>query len=210
MHDKLNKILVFFRLILQELGYQAGQHELLSDSYGSDCTKAIDDRLKEVKNEMKKNKKETEMLDKTLSHSYKSLDNRKQKYQKAHMELEITMNTFKKTESDGTISRHEVDKMRTMTNKKTRESDDAKAQYAHQLIKTNKSQQEYFYQLLPAVLNSLQSLAVGNCEFFKNLIQKCINKEKEVAPIVAKCHEDSENLIGKINAKKDSEIVINR
>jgi len=199
-----------FRLILQELGYQAGQHELLADSYGKDCSKAIDERLKEVKNNMKNSKKEAETIEKNLGHSYKSLDNRKQKYQKAHMELEITMNTFKKTESDGTISRHEVDKMRTMTNKKTRESDDAKAQYAHQLIKTNESQQEYFYQLLPAVLNSLQSLAVGNCEFFKNLIQKCIKQEKDVAPIVAKCHEEMENLIGNINAKKDSEIVINR
>eukprot|EP00092_Neocalanus_flemingeri_P058116 GFUD01069205.1.p1 GENE.GFUD01069205.1~~GFUD01069205.1.p1 ORF type:complete len:558 (+),score=166.38 GFUD01069205.1:488-2161(+) len=199
-----------FRLILVELGYQAGQHELLADTYGKECSKGIDDRLKEVKKEMKKNKKEAETIEKSLSQSYKSLDNRKLKYQKAHTELELTSNTFKKTESDGTISRHEVDKMRAMTNKKTRESDDTKAQYAHQLIQTNKSQQEYYHQLLPAVLNNLQNLAIGNCEFFKNLISKCVKHEKDVAPIVVKCHEEMENVIGKINAKKDSEITINR
>ena len=201
--------LIFFRLILQELGYQAGQHELLSDTYGKDCSKSIDDRLKEVRNEMKKNKKEAEIIEKTLSQSYKSLDSKKSKYQKAHMDLEVTVNTFNKTETDGTISRHEVDKMRAMTNKKTRESDEAKAQYAHQLIKTNESQQEYLH-LLPTVLNNLQSLAIGNCEFFKNIISRCVKYEKDVAPIVAKCHEEMENVIGKINAKTDSDLVINR
>ena len=200
----------YFRLILQELGYQSGQHELLADSYGKDCSRAIESRLKEVKNDMKKIKKEAETIEKNLGQSYKSLDGKKQKYQKAHVELEVTMNTFQKTESDGTISRQEVDKMRAMSNKKTRESDDTKAQYAHQLIQTNKSQQEYYYTLLPAVLNNLQSLEIGNCEFFKNLITICVKKETEVTPIVTKCHEEMGNVMGGINAKQDSEIVINR
>ena len=205
-----SKCLLFFRLILQELGYQAGQHELLADIYGKDCSKSIDDRLKEVKKEMEKNKKEAEVIEKNLIQSYKSFDNKKLNYQKAHKDLQVTVQAFKKTESDGTISRNEVDKMRAMTNKKTRESDEAKAQYAHQLIKTNESQQEYYQKLLPTVLNNLQSLAIGNCEFFKNIISKCIKHEKDVAPIVAKCHEEMENVIGVINAEKDSEIVINR
>merc|ERR1719427_1286157 len=198
-----------FRLILQELGYQAGQHELLADTYGKDCSKSIDERLKEVKKEIEKNKKEAEVIEKNLSQSYKSFDNKKSKYEKAHTDLQVTLNAFKKTESDGTISRNEVDKMRAMTNKKTRESDKAKAQYAHQLIKTNESQQEYLH-LLPTVLNNLQSLAIGNCEFFKNIISRCVKYEKDVAPIVAKCHEEMENVIGKINAKTDSDLVINR
>ena len=98
------KSISYFRLILQELGYQSGQHELLADSYGKECSKAIEGRLKDVKNEMKKIKKEAEAIEKNLSQSYKSLDSKKQKYQKAHQELEVTMNTFHKTESDGTIS----------------------------------------------------------------------------------------------------------
>jgi len=199
-----------FRLILQELGYQSGQHELLAETYGKECTKAIEGRLRDVKNEMKKIKKEAEAIEKSLGQSYKSLDSKKQKYQKAHQELEVTMNTFHKTESDGTISRQEVDKMRALSNKKTRESDDTKAQYAHQLIQTNKSQQEYYYKLLPAVLNNLQTLEVGNCDFFKRLINQCIKKEKEVIPIITKCHEEMENVIGSINAEQDSIIVINR
>ena len=93
-------------MILQELGYQAGQHELLADTYGKDCSKSIDERLKEVKKEIEKNKKEAEMIEKNLSQSYKAFDNKKSKYEKAHMDLQVTLNTFKKTESDGTISRN--------------------------------------------------------------------------------------------------------
>ena len=204
------KSISYFRLILQELGYQSGQHELLAETYGKECTKAIEGRLRDVKNEMKKIKKEAEAIEKSLGQSYKSLDSKKQKYQKAHQELEVTMKTFHKTESDGTISRQELDKMRALSNKKTRESDDTKAQYAHQLIQTNKSQQEYYYKLLPAVLNNLQTLEVGNCDFFKRLINQCIKKEKEVMPIITKCHEEMENVIGRINAEQDSIIVINR
>lgn len=65
-----------FRLILQELGYQSGQHELLADSYGKECSKAIEGRLKDVKNEMKKIKKEAETIEKNLGQSYKCLDSK--------------------------------------------------------------------------------------------------------------------------------------
>jgi len=199
-----------FRLILQELGYQAGQHELLADTYGKECSRAIEERLKDVKNEMKKLKKEADVIEKNLNQSYKLLDNKKQNYLKAHQELEVTINNFKKTEFDGTISRQDVDKMRAMSNKKTRESDDSKAQYAHQLIETNKIQYKYYYKLLPNLLNNLQSLDVGNCEFFKKTFNKCIEKEKDVNPIVTKCLEEMDNLIRDINADQDSELVIDR
>ena len=159
---------------------------------------------------MKKLKKEADVIEKNLNQSYKLLDNKKQKYLKAHQELEVTINNFKKTEFDGTISRQDVDKMRAVSNKKTRESDDSKAQYAHQLIETNKIQYEYYYKLLPNLLNNLQSLDVGNCEFFKNTINKCIEKEKDVNPIVTKCLEEMDKLIGEINAEQDSELVIDR
>jgi len=66
----------YFRLILQELGYQSGQHELLADSYGKECSKAIEGRLKDVKNEMKKIKKEAETIEKNLGQSYKCLDSK--------------------------------------------------------------------------------------------------------------------------------------
>eukprot|EP00092_Neocalanus_flemingeri_P012395 GFUD01013363.1.p1 GENE.GFUD01013363.1~~GFUD01013363.1.p1 ORF type:complete len:567 (-),score=164.04 GFUD01013363.1:214-1914(-) len=199
-----------FRLILEELGYQAGQHELVADSFGKDYAKDIENRVNEVKKEMKKSRNEADTLQRNLNQSYKALDHSKLKYQKAHIELEITKATYEKTEVDGTVSRNEVDKMKAMYQKKIRDHDDGKGQYANQLMKTNEIQQEHFFTLLPCVLNNIQSLSVGNCDFFKELMSKCVKKEREIAPIVAKCHEEMEKVIEGVNSSKDCGMIVNK
>ena len=196
--------------MLEELGYQAGQHELVAESFEKDYAKEIDDRVNEVKKEMKMSKKEADTLQRNMHQSYKALDDAKLKYQKSHIELEIAKTTYAKTEADGTVSRNEVDKMKNMTQKKTRDHDDCKASYANQLIKTNESQQEHFFTLLPGVLNNFQSLNAGNCDFFKELMNKCIKSERAVAPIVAKCQEEMEKAIEGVNSSKDCGIIVNR
>eukprot|EP00092_Neocalanus_flemingeri_P012396 GFUD01013364.1.p1 GENE.GFUD01013364.1~~GFUD01013364.1.p1 ORF type:complete len:560 (-),score=157.06 GFUD01013364.1:214-1893(-) len=199
-----------FRLILEELGYQAGQHELVADSFGKDYAKDIENRVNEVKKEMKKSRNEADTLQRNLNQSYKALDHSKLKYQKAHIELEITKATYEKTEVDGTVSRNEVDKMKAMYQKKIRDHDDGKGQYANQLMKTNEIQQEHFFTLLPCVLNNIQSLSVGNCDFFKELMSKYVKQEREIVPIVAKCHEEMEKAIEAVYSIKDSGMIVNK
>merc|ERR1719483_518806 len=89
-----------FRLILEELGYQAGQHELIAESFGKEFTKEIGNRVNDVKQEMRTNRKEAETCQQNLSHEYKALDDAKLKYQKSHIELEIAKTTYAKTEAD--------------------------------------------------------------------------------------------------------------
>lgn len=199
-----------FRLILEELGYQAGQHELIAESLGKTLIKDIEDRVSEVKKETGNLQREAKTLQRNLSNSYKALDDSKLKYQKSHIELEIAKNTYAKTEADGSVSRNEVEKMKTLTQKKTHNHDDCKGHYANQLIKTNELQQEHFYSLLPEVLNNIQSLSGGNCEFFKDLMSKCLKSEREVAPIIAKCQEAMEKAIEGVSSSKDCAIIIEK
>ena len=114
------------RLILEELGYQAGQHELIAESLGKTLIKDIEDRVSEVKKETGNLQREAKTLQRNLSNSYKALDDSKLKYQKSHIELEIAKNTYAKTEADGSVSRNEVEKMKTLTQKKTHNHDDCK------------------------------------------------------------------------------------
>eukprot|EP00091_Calanus_sinicus_P011888 TRINITY_DN26819_c0_g1_i1.p1 TRINITY_DN26819_c0_g1~~TRINITY_DN26819_c0_g1_i1.p1 ORF type:complete len:164 (-),score=33.29 TRINITY_DN26819_c0_g1_i1:189-680(-) len=100
--------------------------------------------------------------------------------------------------------------MKNLTQKKTHNHDDCKGHYANQLIKTNELQQEHFYSLLPGVLNNIQSLSGGNCEFFKNLMSKCLKSEREVDPIISKCQEAMEKAIESVNPSKDSAIIIEK
>ena len=197
-----------FRLILQEVGYQAGQHELLSDCYGKDCNKMIENHVKNVKTQTKKIKKEAEEIEEKMRMSYKQLDKRKINYADAHAELEATKNSTETDEKN--LSRLELDKKISVTNKKTRVLDDAKAQYAHQLIKTNNHQQEYFDIQLPSVLTSLQRVFSENVQLFKTLYGNCIEFEQNVAPIISKCHSEMLDILDKIDADTDTNIVINR
>ena len=125
-------------MILEELGYQAGQHELLAQTYSTDCSRIIEDHLKTVKTQTKKIKKEAEEIENRMKQVYKQLDKKKVNYAEAHSELE---NCKIPTENDEkNLSRLELDKKISVINKKTRLLDDAKAQYAHQLLTTNNAQ----------------------------------------------------------------------
>ena len=125
-------------MILEELGYQAGQHELLAQTYSSDCSRIIEDHLKTVKTQTKKIKKEAEEIENRMKQVYKQLDKKKVNYAEAHSELE---NLKIPTENDEkNLSRLELDKKISVINKRTRLLDDAKAQYAHQLLTTNNAQ----------------------------------------------------------------------
>lgn len=125
-------------MILEELGYQAGQHELLAQTYSTDCSRIIEDHLKTVKTQTKKIKKEAEEIENRMKQVYKQLDKKKVNYAEAHSELE---NLKIPTENDEkNLSRMELDKKISLINKKTRLLDDAKAQYAHQLLTTNNAQ----------------------------------------------------------------------
>lgn len=128
----------YSRMILEELGYQAGQHELLAQTYSTDCSRIIEDHLKTVKTQTKKIKKEAEEIENRMKQVYKQLDKKKVNYAEAHSELE---NLKIPTENDEkNLSRLELDKKISVINKKTRLLDDAKAQYAHQLLTTNNAQ----------------------------------------------------------------------
>ena len=89
------------------MGYQAGQHELLAQTYSTDCSRIIEDHLKTVKTQTKKIKKEAEEIENRMKQVYKQLDKKKVNYAEAHSELE---NLKIPTENDEkNLSRLELD-----------------------------------------------------------------------------------------------------
>jgi len=197
-----------FRMILEELGYQAGQHELLAQTYSTDCSRIIEDHLKTVKTQTKKIKKEAEEIENRMKQVYKQLDKKKVNYAEAHSELE---NLKIPTENDEkNLSRLELDKKISVINKKTRLLDDAKAQYAHQLLTTNNAQREYYSHHLPAVLDSLQSVYISNVNLVSNLISSCVDHEMGVMPIIRKCHQEMISNVERIDGEADASHVVNR
>ena len=142
-----------FREILQQLNFQANQHELISETIEKECIKQIQQKAKENRSNLTEYKKEAKILETTLDKSYKALDEAKVKYQKSHNEKEHAKAQYDRADADGSYSRNDVMNFQQMHVMKVRENDDSKSNYANQLVKTNKMQEVGSCKLCKKILS---------------------------------------------------------
>jgi len=197
-----------FREILKQLEFQANQHEILAETLGFEQSKLVDQRVKESRNQLKNYRKEQKDAEINLQKSYKSLDASKLKYQKSYSDRELAKTNYEKAEVDGTYSRNDVAKLKNLFLQKDRNNEESKAQYANQMGKTNKDQQEYFDTQMTTILQNLEKLHKDNISFWIETSNNCVNIEVSVKGIIAKCHESMLAEISKANADTDAELVI--
>lgn len=79
-----------FRALMVELGYQAGQHELLADEFLKRYPAEIKNTIKDVLKMVSEIKKELKIRRSTLEKSYKCLEKTKSKYVKGQDELTLS------------------------------------------------------------------------------------------------------------------------
>ena len=198
------------RLVLQELGFQAGQHEILSEMLSVKLQHEVQKKTKEIAKLTKNNLKEAKKLSEDLNSMYKDLDKTKNKYKKSFLDWEEAKDNYTKADNEGILSRKEIAKLKSFSDSRNAQHEDYKGVYASQLVKTNKYQEKYYYKDLPAVINSLQTIEVGRVEYFKDALNQCVAAERQVAPIIERCRDDMGNLIETIDPLADSLALIPR
>ena len=144
--------------MLKEVGFQAGQHELLSEGYSKDQYKNVQENVKNLKEQRKRIMKDAEKIREELKHSYKSMESTKEKFRKAFDDQEKSQAVYNKANDDGSVTPNEVKKLQLAANKSGQLCEAAKGKYASQLVKTNEFQSKYYKELLPQVLESLQHM----------------------------------------------------
>lgn len=72
-------------------------------------------------------------------------------YEKAFRDAEKAVDNFQKADADLNLSRADVEKHKHNMTMKCQQSDDAKNEYANQLQKTNRLQQQHYESSLPDV-----------------------------------------------------------
>ena len=147
-----------FRNLLKELGFQAGQHEVVEEACGKTAQTNVNKKVKEVKSEIEKSKKEARELERKIDASLKSLKDKKARYNTAHSAMEFASDSFKKTSENGNASRNEIEQAKGIMDKKNQECLDLKATYASQVVQTNRDKEDYYFTALPAVLNRWKKL----------------------------------------------------
>ena len=100
------------RLCLQELGFQAGQHEIVAETLSNQIQQEVIKKSKEIAKKTKNNIKEAKKISENLNRSYKELDKCKAKYQKSHHDMEEAKAAFMKADCEGTLSRNEISKLK--------------------------------------------------------------------------------------------------
>lgn len=178
-HPQLIRESVFLQM-LQEVGFQAGQHEVLAEAFSKDISKQLHDSAKQLKEVRRKNMKESEKIINDLNAAKKSMQASKEKFRKAFEDQEKANAVYMKANADGTVPRNEVEKLRLSASTKTSVCDTLKHNYADQLVKTNAFRQSYYYELLPGVLDELQALEQRRIELIRHGILSCVAKEREV------------------------------
>ena len=208
--DKTTLKIIFSRLVLEETGFQAGQHEVLADSLGKLVHNNIQEKAASISKGTEDNVKECRKMTEKLEKHQQSHDKAKRRYQKSLSESTLAKRSYLKADSNPTVSRNEIAKLRHAHESLQAQCEDFKGSYASELLRTNKYQAQYYHEDLPAVINNLNNIEIDRIDFVKYALDQCVAAEKQVAHIIEKCREDMENAIHMIDPVADSELLIDR
>ena len=203
-------IRVLFRLLLTELGYQAGQHELLSEMFTKTIPQDLKAKVKEDTKLAEKHRKEIKLLQQSVDQAQKSVEKSSLKYHKNHQDWLVAEDALQKAESDCSLSRKEVEKLRSISSEKQKQCNESKTMHARQMAAVKEKNDEYLQTSLPAALDGLQSLSVGSGEYLRGVWLRCIRAEQEADKVIQGCHREMERVVEDFTPEEDAEIVIEK
>lgn len=197
-----------YKNVLNELGDQAGQHEVIAENLSTSVVPEIASLVKLLKEDKKKHFNEGALFRETLISSMSTLTKAKNKYEKALNASEKALQSYRKADADLNLSRAEVEKQRKNSTLKAQQCDDAKNEYAYQLQQTNIDQEKYYTEDSPLVLNNIQDLEHRRIKSFRDFILKSVQIERDVFPIISHCLDGMRKSAESIDEKEDSRLVV--
>uniref|UniRef100_A0A3Q2VZ08 Thyroid hormone receptor interactor 10b n=1 Tax=Haplochromis burtoni TaxID=8153 RepID=A0A3Q2VZ08_HAPBU len=197
-----------FQEILNELNDYAGQRELIAENLITGICVDLLKKLQDFKQERKMHLADVKKAQQNLESSFKHLENTKKRYAKEWAEAEKASQQAEKAECEVYATKVDVEKAKQHAHARTHTAEECRNDYAAELQKYNKEQNNHYYTDIPQLLNKLQgmderrirSLADGYCKFS--------DIEKKVLPIISKCLEGISAAGTKVNEKQDSILVI--
>ena len=184
---------------MEEVGYQAGQHEVLADQLLRNFPQEIKQAIKDAQKIIETLKKDLKGCQATLDKSYKNLDKTKLKYVKHQEDFTLSKDSLNNPGQN-------MEEIRA----KEKQAEEQKVEYAVQLVKTNKCQAQYYECDLPDILGKLEKLCEGQHQYFVSVMSRCVASEQTVAPIISKCQEDMMAALEKVDVKAELSSVVER
>jgi len=197
-----------FRKLLNEHNDMAGQHEVIAENINNLVLDEVKPFVKTLKYDRKKYFQDATQMQSQLQVSRAALNKSKDKYHKSQSVEERARREFLKADADMNLSRADVEKHRSAFNIKSKECNDLKAEYMNQLQYTTDAENEYYNQNSPKVLQCLQEWDEKRINGMSEFIQKSIEVQRKVVPIINKCYEEVESAAKSMDYQHDAQAVI--
>ena len=132
------------------------------------------------------------------------------KYKRSNQDWAAAEETLQKAETDCTLSRREVEKLRNISCEKQKQCEESKNMQAKEMVTMKEKTEEYLKTSLPAVLDSLQGVSVGSGHYLREVWLRCVQAEQEAGKVIEGCQREMERIVEDISPEKDAEMVIEK
>ncbi|KAJ8384661.1 hypothetical protein AAFF_G00199930 [Aldrovandia affinis] len=186
----------------------AGQREVIAENMMMSICLELTKYLQDVKHERKTCLSEAKKAQQNLESSYKHLDNSKKRFEREWREAEKANQNAEKADQDINATKADVEKAKMQAHLRTHVAEECKNDYAAQLQKYNKEQNQFYFTDIPQIFNKLQDLDERRSQKLAEGYVTFADTEKRVMPIIAKCLEGIAKAGSNCNGEKDSLLLI--
>ncbi|XP_022523836.2 cdc42-interacting protein 4 homolog isoform X3 [Astyanax mexicanus] len=194
--------------ILNEMNDYAGQRELIAENMMMNICIELTKYLQELKLERKTHLSDGKKAQQSLESTYKQLDNSKKRFEREWREAEKTAQYAEKTDQDINATKADVEKAKQQAHMRMHIAEECKNDYAAQLQKYNKEQNQFYFTDMPLIFNKLQDMDEKRVRKLAQTYILFADTERHVMPIIGKCLEGITRAGTNVNEKNDSLVLI--
>lgn len=186
----------------------AAQHELIAENLKTNVIPLAIQKMTEYKQAKKQLETDNANLVKHMNNVIAEMNKTQKEYGKSFKEAEAAMLKYAKAEKNMEISRLELEKTKNNYHVKLTLLDESKRSYAGTTIKANEEQAVHYEKKVPTLLENYRRLHENRIHDTIDILNKCVQAESDVLPIIGSCHNDMKKDIMKIDPIRDGNLVV--
>ncbi|XP_040098035.1 cdc42-interacting protein 4 isoform X4 [Oryx dammah] len=161
-----------------------------------------------MKQERKMHFQEGRRAQQQLESGFKQLENSKRKFERDCREAEKAAQTAERLDQDINATKADVEKAKQQAHLRSHMAEESKNEYAAQLQRFNRDQSHFYFSQMPQIFDKLQDMDERRATHLGAGYGLLSETELEVVPIIAKCLEGMKVAADAVNAKNDSQVLI--
>nr|XP_019566354.1 PREDICTED: cdc42-interacting protein 4 isoform X3 [Rhinolophus sinicus]XP_019566355.1 PREDICTED: cdc42-interacting protein 4 isoform X3 [Rhinolophus sinicus] len=161
-----------------------------------------------MKQERKMHFQEGRRAQQQLESGFKQLENSKRKFERDCREAEKAAQTAERLDQDINATKADVEKAKQQAHLRSHMAEESKNEYAAQLQRFNRDQAHFYFSQMPQIFDKLQDMDERRATHLGAGYGLLSEAELQVVPIIAKCLEGMKVAAAAVDAKNDSQVLI--